>query len=64
MTSTPIRRIFGVAHLDEIVLCESEKRGLSRELARDYLVRNLVMELGEREYRGMRRFLEYIQEPA
>ena len=55
---------FGVAHLDEIVLCESEKRGLSRELARDYLVRNLVMELGEREYRGMRRFLEYIQEPA
>jgi predicted solute-binding protein len=55
---------FGLAHLDEIVLCESEKRGLSRELARDYLVRNLVMELGELEYRGMRRFLEYIQEPA
>jgi chorismate dehydratase len=52
---------FGLAHLDEIVLCESETRGLSKELARDYLVRNLVMELGEREYRGMRRFLEYIQ---
>jgi predicted solute-binding protein len=49
---------FGAEHLDEIVLCESEKRGFSREFVREYLARNIVNELTEREYEGLRRFLE------
>ena len=49
---------YGAEHLDEIVLCESEKRGFSKELAREYLTRNIVNELTEREYEGLRRFLE------
>jgi predicted solute-binding protein len=48
----------GAEHLEEIVLCESEKRGFSRELARAYLTRNIVNELSERDYEGLRRFLE------
>ncbi len=49
---------YGAEHLDEIVLCESEKRGFGKELAREYLTRHIVNELTEREYEGLRRFLE------
>lgn len=49
---------FGADHLEQIVLCESENRGFSRELVRQYLTRNIVNELTEREYAGLRRFLE------
>jgi predicted solute-binding protein len=49
---------YGAGHIDEIVLCESEKRGFSQELAREYLTRNIVNELSERDYEGLRRFLE------
>lgn len=50
---------FGAAHMDDIVAAEHESRGVSVELAHEYLTRYIVFELGENEYAGMRRFLEY-----
>lgn len=49
---------FGAAHLEEIVAREYPRRGVSPELARDYLTRNIVFELGPAEYEGMSRYLE------
>jgi len=49
---------FGLERIDEIVAAESESRGLSPELVRDYLIRNVVLEFGENEYEGMKLFLE------
>jgi predicted solute-binding protein len=48
---------FGLQHLDEIVRLEAPRRGISEELAREYLSRHMVLELGEREYEGLRIFL-------
>ncbi len=50
---------FGISHIDQIVRREARPRLLSEELARDYLTRHIVNELGEREYEGMRLFLRY-----
>ncbi len=50
---------FGLAHLDAIVQEEHARRGITAELAREYLTRHIVFELGDAEYRGMARFLEY-----
>lgn len=50
---------FGIAHIDEIARREARRRLLSEELAREYLTRHIVNELGEREYEGMRLFLRY-----
>jgi predicted solute-binding protein len=49
---------YGREHLEEIVREEAPRRGLAQDLAREYLNRHIVHELGEREYRGLRRFLE------
>lgn len=53
---------FGLEHLDEIARCEAPARGLSEALAREYFARNIVLELGDREYEGMRLFLKYARE--
>jgi chorismate dehydratase len=50
---------FGRDHLDEIIRKEAPARGLSPELAREYLTRHIVCELGAPEYRGLDLFLEY-----
>ena len=50
---------YGYEHLDEIVACESAARGFAPELVRSYLTHNVVSLLGDEEYAGMRRFLEY-----
>lgn len=50
---------YGAAHIDDIVAAEHVSRGVSTELAHEYLTRYIVFELGENEYAGMRRFLEY-----
>jgi predicted solute-binding protein len=57
---------FGLANLDTIISQEAPKRGVSEKLVRQYLTENLVFELGERDYEGMRRFLGYAEhlEPA
>ena len=53
---------FGLANLDTIVSQEAPRRGVSEELVRQYLTRNLVFELSERDYEGMRLFLDYAEQ--
>jgi predicted solute-binding protein len=48
---------YGRARIGEIVYKEAPPRRLDLELARQYLTRHIVNELGERDYEGMRRFL-------
>ena len=55
-------RRFGVQHLEDIVRTEAPARHLDKSLAREYLTRNIVFELGEKEYEGMRLFLQYARE--
>ena len=55
---------YGRGRIDEIVKAEAEPRGFAPELARDYLTRHIVHELGEREHRGMELFLRYARERA
>lgn len=50
---------YGLAHVDEIVRTEHERRGITAELAREYLTRNIVFELGERDYQGLDLYLQY-----
>lgn len=50
---------FGRAHLEEIIQQEAAPRGISQALAREYLTRLVVNELGEEDYRGLRLFLEH-----
>ncbi|HOL72793.1 MAG TPA: menaquinone biosynthesis protein [Bryobacteraceae bacterium] len=53
---------FGRARLAEIARCEGPPRGFSEAFALEYLERNIVNELGEREYEGMRLFHQYARE--
>ena len=53
---------FGREHLDDLVRMEHEQRGVTTELAREYLTRYIAFELGEKELAGMERFLEYAAE--
>lgn len=53
---------FGKAHLDEIVRVGAAPRGMKEELAHEYLSEKIRFELGEREYEGMRTFLQYASE--
>jgi len=55
---------FGLEHLDDIVRLEAPRRGISEALAREYLTRRVVLELGEPEYEGLRLFLGYARELA
>jgi chorismate dehydratase len=50
---------FGLEHLEDIVAQECARRGISAELARQYLTRHIVSELAEREYQGLELFLQY-----
>jgi predicted solute-binding protein len=49
---------YGRERIEEIVREEAPQRGFAPDLAREYLTRHIVHELGEPEYRGLRRFLE------
>ena len=49
---------FGAQHLDEIVAAEYTHRGVSEELAREYLTRHIRFEIGEAERRGLLAFYE------
>jgi predicted solute-binding protein len=53
---------FGMKHIEDIVRTEHGKLSISEALARDYLTRNIVFELGEREYAGLDMFLRYAAE--
>ncbi len=53
---------FGLEHVDDIVGEWHQKLGLSESLVREYLTRNIVFQLGEREYAGLETFLQYASE--
>jgi predicted solute-binding protein len=53
---------FGLAHLEDIVRLESRSRGLPEQLVREYFARNVTLELGDLEYRGLRLFLRHVSE--
>lgn len=48
---------FGMLHIDEIADREYMARSISRQLAHEYLTRNIVFELQEPEYEGLALFL-------
>jgi predicted solute-binding protein len=49
---------YGLDHMDHIVLEQSPIRGVSEALTRAYLTKHIVFELEDRDYEGMRRYLE------
>jgi predicted solute-binding protein len=53
---------FGLQHLPEIAASGGPSRGISEALALEYFQKNIVFELGEREYRGLDTFLQYATE--
>jgi chorismate dehydratase len=53
---------FGRAHIEDIARSEYSKVGVSEDLARSYLRDNIVFELGDREYAGLKMFLQYASE--
>jgi chorismate dehydratase len=53
---------FGMDHIADIARSEHAKVGVTEELARWYLTNNIVFELGDREYAGLRTFLQYASE--
>ena len=50
---------YGCERIEEIVASEGPRRGFSPEVAREYLTRHVVHELGPRDYEGMELFLRY-----
>ncbi len=55
---------YGTEHIGEIVAAESARREFARDLVRDYLTRNIVHKLSDRDYEGMERFLEFARDLA
>ena len=53
---------FGRERIEEIVADEGPRRGFSADLVREYLTRNIVHELGPRDYEGMELFLSYARQ--
>ena len=53
---------FGRAHLDDIIRVDAAQRGIIPALARDYLTRHIVCELGPDEYQGLQLFLDYARQ--
>jgi len=50
---------YGLEHIDDIAREQPAQRHVSEELAREYLTRHIVFELGERDYEGMRLYLNH-----
>lgn len=53
---------FGLEHIEDVVDAEYQRRGVTRELAHEYLTEHIVFELGDREYAGMELYLQYAAE--
>jgi chorismate dehydratase len=50
---------YGLAHMDNIVAAEAPARQFSPEVVRHYLTQNIVFELGEKDYEGMRLYIQH-----
>lgn len=53
---------FGKRHVTEIAQWAERERGIPQALAREYLTRHIVFDIGEREMRGLDRFLKFARE--
>jgi predicted solute-binding protein len=49
---------YGIEHVSDIAREQPQLRGISEDLAREYLTRHIVFELGERDHQGMKLYLE------
>jgi chorismate dehydratase len=49
----------GLAHMDQIVVEQAPLRGVTPQLAREYLTRNIVFELTERDHEGLNLYLKH-----
>jgi len=49
----------GLTHLDEIVRQQSPFRGITQQLAHDYLTRHIVFELNDRDNEGLKLYLKH-----
>ena len=50
---------YGLTHMDDMVAAEAPARQFSPDVVRRYLTRHIVFELGERDYEGMRLYLQH-----
>jgi len=50
---------FGRTHLDDIIRVETAQRRLPPDLAREYLTKHIICDLGTAEYQGLELFLDY-----
>ena len=52
----------GREHLEDIVKIDGAARGIPEDLAREYLTRHIVNELGAEEMEGLNLYLRYARE--
>ena len=52
---------YGLEHMDEIVAAEAPARQFDADLVRRYLTGHIVFELGEKDYEGMRLYIQHAQ---
>jgi chorismate dehydratase len=50
---------YGLEHMDDIVRAEAPARQFSEDLVLRYLTHHIVFELGERDYQGMRLYIQH-----
>ena len=50
---------YGLAHMDDMVAAEAPARRFEPELVRRYLTHHIVFELGDRDYEGMRLYIQH-----
>ncbi|MCU1334773.1 MAG: hypothetical protein JWO19_354 [Bryobacterales bacterium] len=50
---------YGLEHMDDIVRAEAPARQFSPDLVRQYLTHHIVFELGDRDYEGMRLYIQH-----
>lgn len=50
---------YGLAHMDDMVRSEAPARNFSPDVVRRYLTHHIVFELGERDYEGMRLYIQH-----
>ena len=55
---------YGRAHIEDIVRLDAVPRGFSPEIARAYLTRHIICELGPDEYKGLAQYLSYTKSAA
>ncbi|HLY19207.1 MAG TPA: MqnA/MqnD/SBP family protein, partial [Bryobacteraceae bacterium] len=55
---------YGRAHIEDIIRMDAVPRGFTTEIARAYLTRHIICELGPAEYDGLALYLSYAKSAA